>query len=219
MFGWLSAARVFASRSNRARRSGSSAKASGRILIATSRSSFVSRARYTSPMPPSPSFPRTSNGPIFAPIMRSSRTGLRRDLWSVTRSLLRRHERRQVLGKVENEDEAIPGHAGLIGQRHRRETLAVRMEIVGTVGDARAVHADRRPGLWRVGAEGVAVDGVGSGHDFRRTRVEGIDEEQLARGLRPPGIAAARGRDSPLAAGPGERTDIDFIVAAGFGRV
>ncbi len=47
--------RTFASRSNRARRSGSPVSASGRILIATSRSSRVSSARYTSPIPPSPS--------------------------------------------------------------------------------------------------------------------------------------------------------------------
>ena len=39
----------------RARRSGSAAKASGRIFSATSRLSFRSRARYTSPMPPAPS--------------------------------------------------------------------------------------------------------------------------------------------------------------------
>src|SRR5262249_5789177 len=39
----------------RARRSASWATASGRILIATSRDSLVSRARYTSPMPPAPS--------------------------------------------------------------------------------------------------------------------------------------------------------------------
>ena len=38
----------------RASRSGSAANGSGRTLIATSRFSFVSRARYTSPIPPSP---------------------------------------------------------------------------------------------------------------------------------------------------------------------
>ena len=54
MFGWFSEASVFASRVNRASRSGSCANDSGRILIATSRSSLVSRARKTSPMPPSP---------------------------------------------------------------------------------------------------------------------------------------------------------------------
>ena len=45
---------------NRASRSGSCANESGRILSATSRSSFVSRARYTSPMPPSPMLAMTS---------------------------------------------------------------------------------------------------------------------------------------------------------------
>ena len=43
-----------ASRWNRASRSESSAKRSGRTLRATSRPSFVSWARYTSPMPPWP---------------------------------------------------------------------------------------------------------------------------------------------------------------------
>ncbi len=55
MPGWLREARTLASRSNRARRSGSAAKASGSSLTATSRPSFVSVARYTSPMPPAPS--------------------------------------------------------------------------------------------------------------------------------------------------------------------
>ncbi len=54
MPGWLSEASSFASRSKRARRFGSAAKAAGRSLIATSRPSFVSVARYTSPIPPAP---------------------------------------------------------------------------------------------------------------------------------------------------------------------
>ena len=41
-----------ASRSKRASRSASVANACGRTLIATSRPSLVSRARYTSPIPP-----------------------------------------------------------------------------------------------------------------------------------------------------------------------
>ena len=45
MFGCDSAATAFASRSNRASRSGSLATDAGSTLIATSRSSFVSRAR------------------------------------------------------------------------------------------------------------------------------------------------------------------------------
>ncbi len=44
---WFSEASVFASRSKRAKRSGSAANASGRILIATCRPSDVSVARYT----------------------------------------------------------------------------------------------------------------------------------------------------------------------------
>ena len=55
MFGWLKAATVLASRSNRARRSGCDARSSGSTFTATSLPSRGSRARYTSPMPPSPS--------------------------------------------------------------------------------------------------------------------------------------------------------------------
>jgi hypothetical protein len=54
------AASASASRWNRATRSESRAKSSGRTLIATSRLSFVSRARHTRPIPPSPSSERTS---------------------------------------------------------------------------------------------------------------------------------------------------------------
>ncbi len=59
MLGWFSEARTRASRSKRASRSGSAVNASGSTFSATSRSSFVSRARYTSPMPPAPSGPVT----------------------------------------------------------------------------------------------------------------------------------------------------------------
>ena len=45
MLGWFNEARTLASRSKRARRSGSVATASGSTLIATSRPSFVSSAR------------------------------------------------------------------------------------------------------------------------------------------------------------------------------
>jgi hypothetical protein len=54
------AQRSCASRSKRARRSGSAVKAGGRTLTATSRRSFESVARHTSPMPPSPSLAVTS---------------------------------------------------------------------------------------------------------------------------------------------------------------
>jgi hypothetical protein len=49
-----------ASRVNRAKRSGSLAKASGSTFSATSRLSFVSCARYACPMPPSPIWAVTS---------------------------------------------------------------------------------------------------------------------------------------------------------------
>ena len=57
-----------ASRWKRATRSASCANASGRTLIATSRSSRVSRARYTSPMPPAPSSAPTSKTPTRCPV-------------------------------------------------------------------------------------------------------------------------------------------------------
>ncbi len=57
MFGWFRPATALASRSKRARRSGSLATSGGNTLSATSRLSLVSSARYTSPMPPRPSFP------------------------------------------------------------------------------------------------------------------------------------------------------------------
>ena len=53
-FGWLSAASSCASRRKRASRSGSCATSAGSTLRATSRPSFVSVARYTSPIPPAP---------------------------------------------------------------------------------------------------------------------------------------------------------------------
>ena len=56
MLGWLSAEAALASRKNRSLRVAvSSLESSGRILSATSRSSVVSRASHTSPMPPFPS--------------------------------------------------------------------------------------------------------------------------------------------------------------------
>ena len=67
MLGWLREARTWASRLKRASRSGSPATLAGRTLIATSRLSFVSRARYTSPIPPAPSGARISYGPRCTP--------------------------------------------------------------------------------------------------------------------------------------------------------
>ncbi len=57
MFGWFRAEAERASCSKRWRRSGSDDVTDGRTLIATSRPSFVSVARYTSPIPPAPMAP------------------------------------------------------------------------------------------------------------------------------------------------------------------
>src|SRR5947207_15519537 len=67
IFGWLSAAAARASCSNRARRSRSAGRPEGMPFSATSRPSFVSRARYTSPMPPAPMAERISYGPRRVP--------------------------------------------------------------------------------------------------------------------------------------------------------
>src|SRR6478609_6978528 len=80
MFGWFSDASTRASRSNRARRPACSMKRCGSTLSATSRSRRVSRARYTSPMPPSPRRPSTRYGPSRLPTsIASSRDRTRLD--------------------------------------------------------------------------------------------------------------------------------------------
>src|SRR5262245_25728331 len=65
--GWFNAARTSASRWKRARRSGSAATICGRTLMATWRLRFVSVARYTSPIPPTPIWAVTSYGPRRVP--------------------------------------------------------------------------------------------------------------------------------------------------------
>src|SRR5882757_8281479 len=62
MFGWLRAAIARASRSNRA------LNCAAEIFIATVRSSRVSRALKTSPMPPFPICERISYGPSRVPL-------------------------------------------------------------------------------------------------------------------------------------------------------
>ena len=62
---------VFASHSNRCFRSGSVATCSGRTLMATVRSSRVSRASHTSPLPPTPIWAVTSYGPRRVPGVRA----------------------------------------------------------------------------------------------------------------------------------------------------
>src|ERR1700693_990340 len=67
MWGWESCEIVFASRSNRCRTSGEDDRCDGRTLIATVRSSRVSLARYTSPIPPTPIAETISYGPSREP--------------------------------------------------------------------------------------------------------------------------------------------------------
>src|SRR3984893_8158163 len=70
MLGWFSEEIARASRSKRCFASGLSERCAGRILIATVRSRRVSRARYTSPMPPAPADAMTSYGPSLVPGVR-----------------------------------------------------------------------------------------------------------------------------------------------------
>ena len=62
---------AIASRSKRCLATGSAETFAGRILIATSRPSLVSFARYTSPIPPTPSEGTISYGPSLVPEMRA----------------------------------------------------------------------------------------------------------------------------------------------------
>src|SRR5262245_58437295 len=67
MFGWFSDASASASRRKRLTRSASRENSSGKIFIATSRFNFVSRARYTWPIPPLPSRAVISSEPSRVP--------------------------------------------------------------------------------------------------------------------------------------------------------
>jgi hypothetical protein len=75
-----------ASRSKRSRNRGSLDRLSGRTLMATVRSSRVSRARYTSPIPPVPRAESISYGPTRA-LTASGICASRRELWSVKYSV------------------------------------------------------------------------------------------------------------------------------------
>src|SRR5712692_4821871 len=67
MWGWDNADIVFASRSKRWRTSDEDERWGGNTLIATVRSSRVSRAFHTSPMPPAPRGETISYGPSRVP--------------------------------------------------------------------------------------------------------------------------------------------------------
>ncbi len=69
--GWLSEEIARASRSMRCFNSGEEERWEARTLMATVRSRRMSRARYTSPMPPAPSGDWISYGPSFIPEVRA----------------------------------------------------------------------------------------------------------------------------------------------------
>src|ERR1700730_4240797 len=73
MLGWFREEIDLASRSKRCFASGLDERCEGRILTATVRSRRVSRARYTSPIPPAPSGETILYGPRFVPEVRAIR--------------------------------------------------------------------------------------------------------------------------------------------------
>src|SRR5512136_1007853 len=78
MFGWFSEEADWASFSKRRSRPASEERDSGRTFTATSRPSRVSRARYTSPIPPAPTGARIRKWPSVVPIIVVLISGLRR---------------------------------------------------------------------------------------------------------------------------------------------
>src|ERR1700693_3466777 len=76
MLGWLREEADRASFSNRFNRSASDASSAGSTLIATSRRSLGSFARYTSPIPPAPMGARISYGPSREPAVRDTLAGI-----------------------------------------------------------------------------------------------------------------------------------------------
>src|ERR1017187_5810503 len=160
MLGWFSAARLRASLSKRATRPWSWKNSSVSTFSATSLPSFVSFARYTSPMPPAPSGARISYGPRRAPAASVKRPSSSR----IPRTLdagdpLGRHEARDLLpfreadllpvgrdgeglgGPVRVEAGERPARAGrvLAGPEILEEDAQARVGVRGGEGDGLAV--------------------------------------------------------------------------------
>src|SRR5258708_27465880 len=76
MCGGVSCEIVFASRSKRSLSCALSANEGGRILMATMRSRRVSRALYTSPIPPAPMSAPISYGPRRLPVVIAMEVGM-----------------------------------------------------------------------------------------------------------------------------------------------
>src|ERR1017187_4752337 len=169
MFGWLTAASDFASRSKRVMLSLFSKNSSGRTFSATSLPSFVSFARYTSPMPPAPSGARISYGPRRAPAASVKQLSSSRAPRTVdARDPLGRHEagdllpfREADLLSVGRDGEGLGGPVRVeAGERPaRRRRVPARQEspdedpqaafsVDGSEGDGLSVgHPARAPGV------------------------------------------------------------------------
>src|SRR5580765_1379811 len=132
MWGCESCEIVFASRSKRWRTSGDEDRWDGRTLTATVRSSRVSRARYTSPIPPAPIAERISYGPnrmpaesvISAPeILRASRRSRRDRAWNLPSASLASQTRRPVQNERDRQ-------RGLLGEACMDEKPSIARDVV-----------------------------------------------------------------------------------------
>src|SRR5580704_5147723 len=133
MLGWFSAATAWVSCSKRRSRSLSLAKDSGRIFKATSRPKRVSRARYTSPMPPAPTSDWISYGPILVPWARgmSARSIAQRSAKSIATSRFT--------------DEPAYLDQPTVGHRRHRHTDAHALAFVYGGLTSMLIIADRLP--------------------------------------------------------------------------
>ena len=84
--------------------------------MATSRSSRESRARYTSPIPPAPSWSRTSYGPMRSPVLRDMEGRSYRNALAIPRQFrLTAHEigvPTQIMWMPSCGQLMLPGHRG-----------------------------------------------------------------------------------------------------------
>ncbi len=117
-----------------------------------------------------------------------------------------RRDRLQVVAEVEEEHDLVLSSArGLVRRgRANREPLAVGVQIV-RVGRA---QDSGRPSATRI--RGVSARNESPTTEYgANITLPWLDEQQLARGGRPAGEAAASRGDPPWAAGTGKRTDVD----------
>src|SRR5262245_12922307 len=194
MCGWQIDASARASRSNRARRSGFVIHASGRTLIATSRPSAASRARYTSPMPPAPSGATISYTPSFVPAVSGMRGALFLGGRWRSRNRWRQRRRIDVAARAVRPDRAgaepqvvlvhVVLAAGVLLQllvRHAghpgsgvRERPGVKLRILDQRVDVNVIGVGTRPPLDDVKRVAMRV-GVLVDPDFFFLEADGVD--------------------------------------------